>query len=100
MNYITIAVNAQVATTIFALLAIELERAVYTGLDLGTQLGGVGMLELHLESFRQTRRSLICLQLAVIYHPKSHLAVLMVGKHSQTKIRRIDCKVALFVPIV
>ena len=59
-NSIITAADVQGVTTTFVFLAIELERGVYIGLGLDTQLGGVGKLELQPESFRQWQRSLIC----------------------------------------
>ena len=70
MNYITILGSVQVAITIFVYLVIELAKAVFTGLDLATQLGGTGMLELRQESSNQTRKSLICSQRVVIFRQK------------------------------
>ena len=93
-------VNVQVAITIFVSLAIEVARDVYTGSDSDTRPGGTGMLEFRLESSHQMQRNLICLQLAAIYHRKSHLVVLTVGKRSHMMIRRIDYKVVLSVQIV
>ena len=99
MNYITTVVNVQVGITIFVSLAIELVKGVYTGLDLAMPLGETGMLELHLESSHKKRRSLICLRRVDIYHQKSHLVVLMGGKHLRMMIHRIAYKAVLSVQI-